>query len=96
MQIAMGLNPMLEEVISRPEFFPCYHVDHPTLGPGRHNINTGMFLASLSLAELLLLVVYIPLEVEHFPLFQCHAFHFHFLLFFLLPIFTGRPLHFFS
>ena len=30
---------------------------------GRHNINTGMFLASLSLAELLLLVVYIPLEV---------------------------------
>ena len=29
----------------------------------RHNINTGMFLASLSLAELLLLLVYIPLEV---------------------------------
>ena len=29
----------------------------------RHNINTGMFLASLSFAELLMLVVYIPLEV---------------------------------
>ena len=29
----------------------------------RHNINTGMFLASLSVAELLMLVVYIPLEV---------------------------------
>ena len=30
--------------------------------PRRHNINTGMFLASLSVAELLLLVVYLPLE----------------------------------
>ena len=28
----------------------------------RHNINTGMFLASLSVAELLLLLVYLPLE----------------------------------
>ena len=30
----------------------------------RHNINTGMFLASLSVAELLLLVVYLPLELS--------------------------------
>jgi len=36
---------------------------HTTHTRHRHNINTGMFLASLSLAELLLLVVYIPLEV---------------------------------
>jgi len=29
----------------------------------RHNINTGMFLASLSVAELLLLLIYLPLEL---------------------------------
>ena len=29
----------------------------------RHNINTGMFLASLSVAELLFLFVYLPLEL---------------------------------
>ena len=29
----------------------------------RHNINTGMFLASLSVAELLLLLLYLPLEL---------------------------------
>ena len=44
----------------------------------RHNINTGMFLASLSLAELLLLLVYIPLEVFLFTfIFLSSAFHFH-------------------
>ena len=68
----------------------------------RHNINTGMFLASLSLAELLLLLVYIPLEVFLFTfIFLSSAFNFHFfivglhssspllLLFFLLITFTS-------
>ena len=38
------------------------HYSNPRNSLRRHNINTGMFLASLSVAELLLLVVYLPLE----------------------------------
>ena len=36
----------------------------------RHNINTGMFLASLSVAELLLLLIYLPLELTKDQLTQ--------------------------
>ena len=57
---ACSLRPMLWLIIIRHIIIIVIII--------RHNINTGMFLASLSLAELLLLVVYIPLEVLLFHL----------------------------